>query len=58
MLQLMLQMLNFSPVHSTEHTSPCRKGSVLHAKVDSAGVENVTVFSFHLRALIQQTLFS
>lgn len=52
----MLQMLYFSPVHSTEHTHPCAKSSVLHAKVDCAGVENVALFFFYLHAPIQQTL--
>lgn len=52
----MLQILNFSPAHFTEHANPCGEGSLLHAKVDCAGVENVALLHFHLHAPIQQTL--
>lgn len=55
-LQIKLQTLNFSPDHSTEHTNPCGEGTMLRAKVDCAGAENVALLRFHLHAPIQQTL--
>lgn len=57
-LQIKLHILSFNPaqLHSTEYTNPCGKRSMLHAKIDCAGIKNAALFCFHLHAPIQGTL--